>query len=275
MTMRLKISYFHWLNLDLAGGIIAVYAAWSGIPGSHPERPAALPLVILCTVFGFSLLYYLRASVQKGAASKQDLFYRTHRLPLQITAGISLLAALAAGWSLPDTLRMPAGAFATAGGLFLLALAWLPAGSQARLWRDPLAAALLTGAVWTACRLQQEDKNWLLPAIGITFGFVSAQNVLLSSHFETLHNRKKNTLAKKIGKKATHRLVLLLMLCALVATALICWYTAHRYVQRLAILTALMGVLQYWMFGNFKGYSRTEDFRLVNNLVFLMPALVL
>lgn len=271
--MRFKFSLFHLLNLDTVVGALAVAIAFSGLPDGKTALNFPTVIALACAVFCICMSNDLISHPAKEN-SKKDTWIRSNQSSLQKAVAVVGAGLAVALWFVPEQLYAPGIVIALLSGVYLLGQRYLPSGSSLRRWKELGSASLFAAGIWGSNWILIKDDDWITLSLGLIFLCVVLQNTLLYSHFDVLKNKKRQNLAKALGKSFATRTILLIAIVVVGIVVLLCWQSESRYIQRLAILFALMSVLQYWMMDHYKGYSKYDYYRTTGDLIYLIPILV-
>lgn len=160
---------------------------------------------------------------------------------------------------------------------YVVAVFRLPAYHWALLLKEPLVAILYSVGIWGSVWVQKLPVSGIEFAEFLMFAGVAFQNLLLFAVMEKheLPEQSAFSLATEWGNDRCD-LILRWLTFGIVATGLVlCFLTKDRFVQRSALILALMSLVLYAI-QRYPGYFlKNERYRWLGDGVFWFPALVL
>lgn len=268
--------HLHWLSLDIVAAALVSHLAASRMPDGNAPVNAWVPLILGLVVLGvYTLDHLLDIRRPEQPRTQRHVFIREHESWIwRVTIG-ALVVAAALSWLLPFSLWKFGAGLGAFAGLYLWGVSRIPLKSNRQALKEPLTALIYAGGVWgSTWFIGEEPVVWESIVLGIVFLLLTFQSLLLFSHFEAIRFREVYNLARWMQRPLTLRVLKGITLASVLTTLIVLFVTDYRYTQRLSIFLLAMALIHYWMLANpEKGVQ--ERFRIVGEMVFLLPGLAL
>ncbi|WP_373513695.1 hypothetical protein [Persicitalea sp.] len=269
-------NHLHWLSLDVVAGALLSHLAANRLPDGSTPLNGWVTVILGLVVLGIYTLDHLldnrkpeQPRTQRHAFVKQyePVIWRVTLGALALAAGLS--------WLIPRQLWEFAIAMVVFVSLYLWGVSRLPIKSYRQALKEPVTSLIYAAGVWGSTWFLGESISWESALLGIIFYLLTVQSLLLFSHFEAVKYREVFNLARWLKRPNTMRILKGISLLTLITCLTVCFLTEYRYVQRLSIMLIAMAAVHFWLLLNPEKAVSDERFRLVGELVFFLPGLVL
>lgn len=269
-------NHLHWLSLDVVAGALLSHLAANRLPDGSTPLNGWVTVILGLVVLGIYTLDHLldnrkpeQPRTQRHAFVKQyePVIWRVTLGALALAAGLS--------WLIPRQLWEFAIAMVVFVSLYLWGVSRLPIKSYRQALKEPVTSLIYAAGVWGSTWFLGESISWESAVLGIIFYLLTVQSLLLFSHFEAVKYREVFNLARWLKRPNTMRILKGISLLTLITCLTVCFLTEYRYVQRLSIMLIAMAAVHFWLLLNPEKAVSDERFRLVGELVFFLPGLVL
>lgn len=269
-------NHLHWLSLDVVAGALLSHLAANRLPDGSTPLNGWVTVILGLVVLGIYTLDHLldnrkpeQPRTQRHAFVKQyePVIWRVTLGALALAAGLS--------WLIPRQLWEFAIAMVVFVSLYLWGVSRLPIKSYRQALKEPVTSLIYAAGVWGSTWFLGESITWESAVLGIIFYLLTVQSLLLFSHFEAVKYREVFNLARWLKRPNTMRILKGISLLTLITCLTVCFLTEYRYVQRLSIMLIAMAAVHFWLLLNPEKAVSDERFRLVGELVFFLPGLVL
>lgn len=272
---RFHPIHLHWVSIDVVAAALVSHLAASRMPNGNTPVNGWVPVILGLVVLGvYTLDHLLDIRRPEQPRTQRHAFIREHQaLIWRITLGVLLVAA-GLSWLLPFTLWKFGAGLGTLAGLYLVSVSRIPIKSNRQALKEPLTALIYAGGVWGSTWFIVETVAWESIVLGVVFLLLTFQSLLLFSHFEAIRFREVYNLARWMQRPLTMRVLKGITLATVLTTLVVLFMTDYRYTQRLSLFLLAMALIHHWMLANpEKGVQ--ERFRIVGEMVFLLPGLAL
>lgn len=262
--------YINILSVDIAVGAMAGCAFFAHLFGIVLLSHGLLSLGLIVWII-YTVDHLADANRSEGEPStERHRFHKRWRMPLK--AGV-ILAAIIVGTE-AFFVRKPV---LYAGlGLGVLVIFYLMIQSRLRIFKELAGAMLYTAGVLAApmsllTRPLLDGERSLI----ILFAFTAFVNLLLYSWFDQANDEQDGhvSMATVLGQKATGRIIIIVFL-AVAVMGMLTILRCPAFAMPAMVLLAMNAIL--FVPFQFRDYFGQEDrYRVVGDLVFLLPALYL
>jgi hypothetical protein len=276
LPYRFRPNHLHWLSLDVVAGAILSHLAATRLPSGKTPINAWVTVILGLVVLGiYTLDHLLDNQKPEQPRTQRHAFIRENEAIIwRVTLGSLGLAALLS-WNIPRQLWEFGFGMVILVTLYLWGVSRMPLKSHQQALKEPLTSLIYAAGVWGSTWFLSESIPWESVVLGIIFYLLTVQSLLLFSHFEAIRYREVFNLARWLKRPLTLGILRSITLVVILACVTVCFLTEFQFVQRLCIMLILMSLVHYWMLLNPEKVVLDERFRIVGELVFLMPGLVL
>jgi hypothetical protein len=273
---RFRPIHLHWLSLDVVAGAVLSHLAANRLPDGQTEINTWVVLILGLVVLGvYTLDHLLDNRRPEQPRTQRHAFIREHEaIVWRVTLGALVLAA-GLSWLIPRALWEFGAGMVALAALYLWGVSRLPVKSHRQAMKEPVTSLIYASGVWGSTWFLGNTVSWESIVLGITFYLLTFQSLLLFSHFEAIRFKEVYNLARWLQRPLTLKILQGITLITVVTCLVVLFLTDHRYAQRLAIFLLLMACAHYWMIKNPEKVVTDERFRIVGELVFVIPALAL
>ncbi len=273
---RFRFSHLHWLSLDVVAGAVVSHMAANRLPTGKIPLNAWVTVVLGLVVLGiYTLDHLLDNQKPEQPRTQRHAFIRKNEASIwRLTLGSLGLAALLS-WLIPRQLWEFGIGMVVFVSLYLWGVSRMPMKGHQQALKEPVTSLIYAAGVWGSTWFLGESVPWESIALGIIFYLLTAQSLLLFSHFETIRYREVFNLARWLRRPLTLGILKGITIFAILACITVCFLTDYQFTQRLCIMLILISLVHYWMILNPEKIVSDERFRIVGELVFLLPGLVL
>lgn len=273
---RFKISHLHWLSLDVVVSAVVSHIAANRMPTGHTPLNIWVTIILALVVLGiYTLDHLLDNQKPEQPRTQRHTFIRENEAIIwRVTLGSLGLAALLS-WLIPRQLWEFGIGMVVLVALYLWGVSRMPMKSHQQALKEPITSLIYAAGVWGSTWFLGESVPWESIVLGIVFYLLTVQSLLLFSHFEAIRYREVFNLARWLKRPMTMGILKGITIVAILTCFTVCFLTEFQYVQRLCIMLIFMSLVHYWMLLNPEKVVSDERFRIVGELVFLMPGLVL
>lgn len=273
---RFRASHLHWLSLDVVAGAILSHLAANRMPTGKTPLNAWVTLILGLVVLGvYTLDHLLDNRKPEQPRTQRHAFIRENEAGIwRITLG-SLGLAVLLSWLIPRQLWVFGIGMVVLVALYLWGVSRIPLKSHQQALKEPITSLIYAAGVWGSTWFLGESVPWESIVLGIVFYLLTVQSLLLFSHFETIRYREVFNLASWLKRPLTLGILKGITTFTCLACIAVCFLTEFQYTQRLCIMLILMSLAHFWMILNPEKVVSDERFRIVGELVFFVPGLVL
>lgn len=275
-TYRFRPIHLHWLSLDVVAGAVVSHLAANRMPTGKTQVNTWVAVILGLVVLGiYTLDHLLDNRRPEQPRTQRHSFIKEHEpLVWRITIG-ALVVAGGLSWLVPRELWGFALGMVGLAALYLWVVSRIPVKSHRQALKEPITALLYASGVWGSTWFLGEAVSWESIVLGILFYLLTFQSLLLFSHFEAIRYKEVFNLARWLQRPLTLRLLNGITLLTLLTCLLVLFLTDHKYTQRLSIFLMIMAFAHHWMLSNPEKIISDERFRIMGELVFILPGLVL
>jgi hypothetical protein len=275
-TYRFRPSHLHWLSLDVVAGAILSHLAANRMPTGKTPLNSWVTLILGLVVLGIYTLDHLLDNLKpEQPRTQRHAFIQEHEAIIwRVTLGALGLAALLS-WLIPRQLWEFGIGMVVLVALYLWGVSRIPTKSHQQAMKEPVTSLIYAAGVWGSTWFLGESLTWESIVLGVVFYLITVQSLLLFSHFEAIRYREVFNLARWLKRPLTLGVLKGITIVTVLTCLTVCFLTEYHYVQRLSMILILMSLVHYWMMLNPEKVVSDERFRIVGELVFLMPGLVL
>ena len=276
MPYRFKISHLHWLSLDVVAGAVVSHLAANRLPTGKTPLNGWVTVILGLVVLGiYTLDHLLDNRKPEQPRTQRHGFIREHESIIwRVTLG-SLGLAMFLSWLIPRQLWEFGAGMVVLVAFYLWGVSRIPMKSHRQALKEPITSLIYAAGVWGSTWFLGEGIAWESIVLGIVFYLLTVQSLLLFSHFEAIRYREVFNLARWLKRPLTLGILKGITIGTLLTCLIVCFLTEYHYTQRLAVMLILMSLVHYWMLRNPEKVVSDERFRIVGELVFIMPGLVL
>lgn len=273
---RFRPSHVHWLSLDVVAGAILSHVAANRLPAGKTPLNTWVTVILGLVVLGiYTLDHLLDNQKPEQPRTQRHAFIREKEAIIwRITLGSLGLAALLS-WLIPRQLWEFGMGMVVLVALYLWGVSRMPMKSHQQALKEPITSLIYAAGVWGSTWFLGESISWESVVLGIVFYLLTVQSLLLFSHFEAIRYREVSNLARWLKRPMTMGILKGITIVTILACLTVCFLTEFQFAQRLCIMLILMSLIHYWMMLNPEKVVSDERFRIVGELVFLLPGLVL
>ncbi|MPR32216.1 hypothetical protein [Salmonirosea aquatica] len=273
---RFRASHLHWLSLDVVAGAVVSHIAANRMPTGKQPLNAWVTVILGLVVLGiYTLDHLLDNRKPEQPRTQRHAFIREHEAVIwRITLGSLGLAALLS-WLIPRYLWEFGLGMVILVALYLWGVSRIPMKSHQQALKEPITSLIYAAGVWGSTWFLGDSVTWESIVLGIIFYLITVQSLLLFSHIEAIQYREVFNMARWLKRPLTLGILKGISLITLIVCLVVCFLTEYHFTQRLSVLFILMSLVHYWMVLNPEKVVSDERFRLVGELVFIMPGLVL
>ncbi len=275
-SYRFRPIHLHWLSLDVVAGAVVSHVAASRMPTGKTQSHAWVAVILGLVVLGIYTLDHLLDNRHPGQPRTQrHSFIKTYEpLVWRVTIG-ALVIAGGLAWLVPRELWEFALGMVTLARFYLWGVSRIPVKSQRQALKEPITALIYASGVWGSTWFLGEVVTWESIVLGMLFYLLTFQSLLLFSHFEAIRYKEVYNLARWLQRPLTFKLLNGITLVTLITCLVVLFLTDHHYTQRLSIFLMVMALTHHWMMKNPEKIISDERFRVLGELVFVLPGLVL
>ena len=273
---RFRASHLHWLSLDVVAGAVVSHIAANRMPTGRTPLNIWVTIILGLVVLGiYTLDHLLDNQKPEQPRTQRHSFIRDNEaIILRLTLG-SLGLAVLLSWLIPPHLWEFGITMVIVVALYLWAVSRMPMKSHQQALKEPITSLIYAAGVWGSTWFLGEGISWESIVLGIVFYLLTVQSLLIFSHFEAIRYREVFNLARWLKRPLTLGILKGITIITLLTCLTVCLMTDHRYTQRLCIMLILMSFVHFWMLLNPEKVVSDERFRIVGELVFVLPLLVL
>jgi hypothetical protein len=273
---RFRPIHLHWLSLDVVAGAVVSHLAASRMPdGNTPVRGWVVVILALVVLGIYTLDHLLDNRRPEQPRTQRHGFIRQYEpVVWRIVLGALVLAG-GLSWLIPRELWTFAAAMVVLSALYLWVVSRIPMKSHRQALKEPLTSLIYASGVWGSTWFLGNSVSWESAILGAVFYVLTFQSLLLFSNFEAIRYREVYNLARWLQRPLTLKILKTLTFLTVLTCFTVVLFTDYRYAQRLSIFLLIMSGIHYWMLQNPEKIVTDERYRILGEVVFLLPGLAL